>query len=95
MARANIHSLERAVLIRRLYINERDGEGRTPSEELAGAPRCGRGRRARMAAARGFIEKALDWQFKPARSRRAVRLEHPARGGAREASSRCRPRRRS
>src|SRR6476469_8637790 len=31
LARANIHSLERAIFIRRLYINGRDGQGRTSS----------------------------------------------------------------
>src|SRR3954454_1958110 len=43
LARANIRSLERALYIRRLYINIRDGEGRATSEELR--------RRAHQAAA--------------------------------------------
>jgi adenylate cyclase len=34
LARANIRSVERALVIRRLYINARDGEGRASSEEL-------------------------------------------------------------
>ena len=60
MARANIRSLARAVLIRRLYINERDGEGRTPSDELVRRARdAGEAVTLEVTAARGFIEKAL------------------------------------
>jgi hypothetical protein len=34
LARANIRSVERALYLRRLYINARDGEGQATSEEL-------------------------------------------------------------
>lgn len=60
LARAEIHSLERALLIRRLYINRRDGEGRTPSEELRSrADEAGRQVTRELADARHFVSDAL------------------------------------
>ena len=61
LARANIRSLERALYIRRLYINVRDGEGRAGSDELRRlADEAGAAGAREMAAARAAIRAEID-----------------------------------
>src|SRR4051812_13754152 len=60
LARANIRSLERALYIRRLYINVRDGEGRATSEELRRrADEAAANAERELAAARAAIRAEL------------------------------------
>ena len=60
LARTNIRSLERALYIRRLYINARDGEGRTPSEELRRlADEAGSQVTKEFAAARNLVKAEI------------------------------------
>jgi adenylate cyclase len=60
LARANIRSLERALYIRRLYINIRDGEGRATSEELRRrADEAAANAERELAAARAAIRAEL------------------------------------
>lgn len=61
LARANIRSVERALYIRRLYINARDGAGRATNEELRGLANAAADSAAReMAAARQFLREEID-----------------------------------
>ena len=60
LARANIRSLERALYIRRLYINIRDGEGRASSAELRQlAETAGANAARELAAARAFVRTEM------------------------------------
>lgn len=61
LARANIRSLERAFLIRRIYINVTDGEGRDSTGELRRLADEATASGAReMAAARSFIRQEIE-----------------------------------
>lgn len=60
LARANIRSVERALYIRRMYINRRDGVGRTADDELARlAAEAGEGAAREMAGARRFVQEEI------------------------------------
>jgi HAMP domain-containing protein len=61
LARVNIRSLERGLYIRRLYINARDGEGRTTNAELQRlAEEAAASASKEMADARRFVRQELD-----------------------------------
>jgi adenylate cyclase len=61
LARTNIRSVERALYIRRLYINARDGEGRATDDELRRlAEEAAASGGEEMAAARAFIRREID-----------------------------------
>ena len=60
LARANIRSLERALYLRRLYINARDGEGQRHQRGAAAAGgRGGSERRARAGGGAGFVQAEI------------------------------------
>ena len=66
LARANIRSLERALYIRRLYINVRDGEGRASSEELRQLADDGGRQRRPRAGGRARVRARRDRPAVPA-----------------------------
>jgi adenylate cyclase len=60
LARANIRSVQRAVLIRRVYINGTDGEGRATTPELVRRiEERGEEMSRELAAARGFVQEEI------------------------------------
>jgi class 3 adenylate cyclase/cell division protein ZapA (FtsZ GTPase activity inhibitor) len=60
LARVNIRSVERALHIRRMYINARDGQGWTPTAELQRlAEEADAGARRELADARRFVREEM------------------------------------
>jgi adenylate cyclase len=60
LARANIRSVQRAVLIRRVYINATDGEERTATRELLRrSEELAKEMSGEIAAARGFVQAEI------------------------------------